>query len=957
MKRTFFTEEKLGNIKRNIENFDWARNQKEDIIKEAEMYLSLGTENLMLTIPPQEIFRSFAVNQKHGCPNCGTEMLTHGRWGWEIDYINNPWKLKCPNCGKVYPSNDFGKFYESGLDEHGLFSYSRADRSLLINELYPEMGDGFAVDDGRGWLWDKNDPQDGKFTFIANYVLHCFWPIEKPRASALGTMAIKTLSEAYMLTGDKKYGFAAGAMYYRMALIYPTLDAKECKWEEGFKLAHGHTKIGRAGGCIWDVELMNEAVEWYDMLKPCLDDEFASYLAENPRLYIGDKPKSGKEIREAIEENMLLQIYPDMRSYVLHCNPGFPHEMLLKTAKVLGRDDLFEEYAKYLFEYVNRDWDHPINYDLESLILTQMNRDGFAGEVSPSYNEMWTLGFIQVAEILKGHPKYDLYKNINFRKLGNMVVNYITADKFTLKLADIAGCGKPGIRITPDEQVKFFLETGNPKIAELLVKVCGDGPICKDWYIDCAEADARIRRSVKKEFRSESRLFPCFGLAMFESHPRDKDAESVGIYFGSNQGHGHRDTMNLYLHGFGIDMMPDLGEPSFKDKNPERYRWSSNAISHNTVTVKQEKPFEKELDYQDYPDFLNAIAGGQINHYYTDGVLSLIDVQAPKLYNKPFGRTLVVVDADGKSRYILDLFRVGEGEKHISYHAIGTETEVSGAEFIPQAGGTYAGENIPYADAEYTRRWYDGFNYLTDVSRCKNPKSFTVDWKCMDNWNVWKEPRNVHLKLHMLAGFDEAALCTGEPPKAHAGNPKAMRYLVAKKSGVATEFASVIEPYENESFISSCTVSQSSDVTEISVIHKNGREDRVIINRNGASASFLSVECRKNSEVLYQNKYGQKIIGGKVVSFTDVLTDKNEITVELSEKIDASVLSERFINIETEYEPNAFYEIMSATVSVDGKYVLDVGDCTCVTGYIDRDDKSRGYTYSFEKGAGLMIVI
>ncbi len=957
MKRTFFTDEKLDNLKRNAEKLEWAKKKREEIILDAEKYLSLGIENLVLTITPQELYRSFSVNQKYGCPNCGEEVLRHGRWGWEIDYINNPWKVKCPNCGKIYPSNDFGKFYESGLDEHGSFSYSRADCSLLVNELYPEMGKDFAVDDGRGWLRDKNDPAEGRFAFIPYYILHCFWPIEKPQGAALGTMAIKALSKAYMLTDDKRFGFAAGAMYYRMALIYPTLDASECRWEEGYKLAHGHTKIGRMGGCIWDVELMNEAVEWYDMLKPCLDDEFAEYISGDARLYIGEKPQSGAEIREKIKKNMLLQIYPDMRAYVLHCNPGFPHELLLKTAKVLGDEVRFEEYAEYLFKYINRDWDHWINYDLESLMLTQMNRDGFAGEVSPSYNYMWTLGFIRAAEILKGHPKYDLYKNINFRKLGNMVVNYITADEFTIKLADMPGCGKPEIRIDHDEQVKFFIETGNPRIAELLVKVCGDSPICKDWYIDCEAADELIRKTAKKEFRSESRIFPCFGFAMFESHPEEKNAESFGIYFGSNQGHGHRDTMNIYLHGFGIDMMPDLGEPSFKDKNPERYRWSSNAISHNTVTVKQEKPFDDALDYQVFPDFLTPVKGSKVNHYYTDGIVSVIDVQAAKLYNRTFGRTLIGIDVDGKSRYIVDLFRVGEGEKHISYHAIGMQTEVSGAEFVPQNGGTYAGEDVPYADAEYTKKWYDGFNYLTDVSRCKTSQSFSVDWKCEDNWSVWKAARDVHLKLHMLEGFDEAALCTGEPPKAHAGNPKELRYLIAKKSGEETEFVSVIEPYEDECFISSCKVSRNNGMTEISVIHKNGREDKLLINQKEGSGAFISVECRKDGKTLYDNEYGAKVLRGKVIGFTEGLCDKNEIVVDFSEKADASSLVGRFIDIETDYEPNAFYEIKAASDMGGGKYLINVGDCTFVTGYTDRDNKEKGYTYSIEKGADFEIVL
>ena len=131
--RTLYTPDKIRNLHKNIRELTWAREKRDRILGEAQMYLDCGAERLIKEIPPQEIPRSYAVNQDHGCPNCGREMMRHGQTGWIIDIVKHPWKVKCPNCGNLYPSNDFGAFYESGLDEQGSFSYYRADRSRLVN--------------------------------------------------------------------------------------------------------------------------------------------------------------------------------------------------------------------------------------------------------------------------------------------------------------------------------------------------------------------------------------------------------------------------------------------------------------------------------------------------------------------------------------------------------------------------------------------------------------------------------------------------------------------------------------------------------------------------------------------------------------------------------------------------------------------------------------------------------
>ena len=952
--RTHITDEKLANLNKNIAQFDWAKEKADEILRDADAYLAYGIEKILINMTPQELARSFDVSQEHGCPHCGMEMMRYGNYGWLIDWEKHPWKVKCPHCGNLYPSNDFGTFYESGLDENGVFSYTRADRSLLVNDLYPEMGPDFAVDDGRGWLRYPEDPETGRYTFIAYYIYNSVWSPNASYNVGCCMSAMQKLSMAYLITGDRTYGYAAGALYYKFALIYPTLDVRAFPWKAGYKQCHGHSGLGRMVGNILDSIYMREIVQYYDRLFPCLDDDFAAYLAENSILCMGQPPRNGLEVREVIENNIHYLQFPDYRNAFLDCNPGPDQMNLLVTAKVLDRSDLFDEYADYLLRFIDRVQVQWNRIELETMLLEMVDRDGFAAEISPGYNAIWTDGFLEAATLLRGH-KDDLFRHPRFCKLASLCTRYVTADAYTLPLADHGRTGNPEIFVSNvNAQVQYFLATRNVQDAQLLVKVAGDGPICTDLFEDCEAVDRLIRETAAQAgpFHSQSRIFPRFGLAMIESHPDGKDPESNGVYFGSNWGHGHRDTMNLMLHGFGIDMMPDFGNPNFKDPNPERYRWTSNMASHNTVTIRQDAPFTENTDPKHFPGTVSEIRGGKIHHYYTDGKVSLIDVETPNLYGVPYGRTAVTVDLDGKSRYLVDLFTAGGKEQHLSWHAAGVDTVASGAAFIPQNGGTYAGAEIPYADATYNLQMCDGFNYLTDVRRAKIDGAFSVDWKCFDNWHVWKNDRDVHVKIHMISGVDEAALCTGQPPQAHPGNPRAFAYLMAKHTGGEARFVSVLEPYEDASFIASCIYAAADGKEIITVIHTNGRKDTITLNHTGNSA-VLTVE----STTGYRMTYGETVLKGTVECFTKELSSENDVTVRFASDVDASVLVGGYIDIDTTVDPNAFFAVTSAEHLGDGLWKLGTGDCSFITGFVNRDHKELGYTYCIREGAAVIATL
>jgi len=166
---TIFTEAKRRNARENISRHSWAREQAETTIARAEVWAGKSDEELWEFVPGHTLRRYIHVNTTKGCPECGPAVFQYGSYDWITDPHEMPWKVKCPNCSEIFPKNDFGAYYRSGLDQKGIFRQELADRDLLLNAEHPDRDDSlhqYGVDDGSGW-------ED--FTFIAYYMHWGVW--------------------------------------------------------------------------------------------------------------------------------------------------------------------------------------------------------------------------------------------------------------------------------------------------------------------------------------------------------------------------------------------------------------------------------------------------------------------------------------------------------------------------------------------------------------------------------------------------------------------------------------------------------------------------------------------------------------------------------------------------------------------------------------------------------------
>ena len=312
-------------------------------------------------------------------------------------------------------------------------------------------------------------------------------------------------------------------------------------------------------------------------------------------------------------------------------------------------------------------------------------------------------------------------------------------------------------------------------------------------------------------------------------------------------------------------------------------------------------------------------------------------------------------------------------------------------------GGTYAGEDVAYASEDYDKENKDGFDYLTNVEKDKNPRpGFSVDWKITDTWKVWEEPKDVHVKLTMLNKVDEVSMADGAPPQNKPGNPQKYRYLLCRRGDVKntdpleSQFISVIEAYQDQSAVEKIERVPVSDAggnpsdfhtAAVKVTLKNQRVDYVITSvSNGLCLvdgrirfqGFLGVCSFQNGRMIYSYANdaehfeidGQETIDkklrytGTVTGFTKELAFDNHITVTLEdEAADLSELIGAYIYIDNDRIRNASYEIKGITKNKDASYTICIGDVTTIRGFADHNDLSKGYLYDISEGASFYIAL
>lgn len=960
---TYFTREKVENARKNSIRYPWAAKKKENAKIRADIFFDVGLENLIDMVTPQSLPRSFAVNQEYGCPVCKNEVDKYGRWPYLANVVENPWKIICPHCKSVFPSNDFGAYYKGGKDKQGVFDPNLADRSLLVNTLYPERGPDWCVDDGFGWV----SPDNKKYTFIAFYNHWKIWmkmidergnsfPGDYPLGhGGILYSSLDAFTEAYIFTGDLKYAGAGLSLLDRIADFYPHMDIGAYRWEDGFLNSHGGSGKGKIVGCIWDTDMARSFVKAYDAFFPAMGD------------------LDMEQIQYKIENNILKEIYRSVISGKIRGNHGSHQSTLALAAAVLDDPVLTPFWLDYVLYGDGR---------IVPSLIDDIDRDGFGDEAAPSYNHIWISSFLEIADIIGTYGKYEggcLYENPKFIKMLESFAHLVMMGSYTPQIGDSASCGNPGIIGTMDSAVKGYEITNNPlflKMAHYL------NDFTKG---DIFSGDPERMKSLVESHRDknlESSNLTGYGFAALRDG-RGAFMRDLWVYFGRNTGHGHKDTLNLGIHAYGLDMAPDLGYPEKCDHTWQKtHHWDKNTTCHNTVMVGNRNQ--------------SPLVIGQSRHFEDYDSIKICDICAEGVYGETeiYRRIPGLINIDERDSYIVDLFRVKGGDDHIYiFHGASPEALCPDISLVKQDGGTYGGEEYEYGispeqkdDLPLSGYMGNGFHYLKNVERAKNISGpFFVCWPIKDNWGVHKTKKDLYLKLSMFSEVSDISLADGIPSQNRPGNPKSLRYLLARRRGkdLNSLFVSVIEPHEGISKIKSlekismeptdgCTFN-SEDCAALKIVLKSGRTDYIMcsldpereylveesilfkgfyamvsVEKDGKTTAFL---C-EGERLLLEGKPLISAVSkmeGIVLDFTRNLSLENEIIVRVKGNPDVDKFVNRHIYIKNDYGNNPVYKIIDATGLSDDTYALNIGNTTLISRLKNPRSAEEGFIFDIGK--------
>ena len=875
--RTYYTEEKVAAARENIQKYSWAKSKKDTAVATAERYLSLSMEDIWKIVPADTIPRSIEVGMKNDperyfCRYCGInfEDVGAGSYSWVTNAIAKPWKVQCSHCKRLFPSNDFAKLYELGLDEHGEYNIELAHErnealveetggkvDYLRNTLYPELEgfkgkftgketkEGWGVDDGLGYDTGRKYSNGVRevHTYIAVYMHWGVWYGTAANHSGVVQRATNALAEAYLYTGDAKYGRLGAVLIDRLADVYPGYDVSG--WiSKGYN--NGATNYGKTMNYVWDTTTAKEFARAYDAFFPMYDDpEVVKFLNKQAVKYkLDNKKETPEAIRDNIEDGVLREIYEGVKTLEIHGNFGMHQAALATAAVVLDTQPETNDMIDFVFRTAGPDVGRQFSGgDVGIHLVNNVSRDGQGTESAPGYNRIWLTQLVDLANDLAGYDGYDGEGVWENPKYITMFRSYNPLTMVHRGLPPIGDSGGSGIFNALPDNVDALLsalqnttdpETGHresaKEIAQIIYRIHGGekGDLSALHY-NIWTKDPNSVQKVIYDFIDEYGPYPYdkssiltgYGFAALRAGSLHKDSSveairdkthDFSIYFGGATSHCHFDTLNLSLNAYGISMSSDLGYPEATGHDPNRAQWCNATISHNAVVVNEENQ-------------LKSVEPAKPLHFDAkDTRVKVMDIDASVVYPETdeYRRTVVMVDYDDEISYGVDFFKVLGGDDHLySFHASTEHYPETELDMCVQPMGTYASIDVPYGEDPYTYegdntaklKYPLGYTWLYDVKRADNPgvSQFYVDYEMMDIQRSSRNPASsmgIRMRLTMVNDFeiDEVTVAKGKPMRT-AANLKYidhLQYLLVRRKGrdLNTLFTSVIEPYNKERYIS-----------------------------------------------------------------------------------------------------------------------------------------------------------
>ncbi|MBQ9968864.1 MAG: Ig-like domain-containing protein [Oscillospiraceae bacterium] len=675
---TIFTYEERANAQENVLKYNWAWQEKEAAVKLADYYVenidALYEAFMHEGIPKNSRLTLLGDTDYAICPGCGTDLVAAGygtAYHYLVDPIENPWKVTCPHCKMDFPSNDFESFYKLGLDERGRFTIDRAmangGEKYLVNELYPERGEKWGVDNGWGWFPGEYavDGNERAYLFIGYYVTFNLYTVSGSSGPHGATSVLDALREAYIFTGDEKYGNAGAILIDRYADIYPGHDLSH--WSKHRTWYSGNAgNFGKVTDLIWESILIQCLAKAVDAFWPCADNtEVVEYLRGKASLK-GLEPEdiTPDQIRQNAENGILREAIKSYYSGKAWGNFGIPQAGAALTAVCLDSNPETEDLINWIFKASDKGGTTENGWntggDVNRVLVEEVCRDGFGNEGSMSYNYIWLTNLLDCADALNGYDKVEsanLWEHPKFLNMYRAYMKVTCCGRLCHDLHETPGAFQalPAL-VQPEVLMPAFIATGDPEIAQAIYSRNGnsvDG-LHADIYTKDPESGlrTRIQKTVDEYGQwdmSRSDLLKGYGMSILRRGPEtyvaganEEQFFDFWMGYGKTDSHTHFEAMNMELSAFGLPLNGNMGYPQVMSGDSyNRLQWIQNTVSNNTVVV------------DDSCQVSNSESGFPL-HFEDAGKVKIMDADAPASYAQTdiYRRTVVTVQGDNGVDYV-----------------------------------------------------------------------------------------------------------------------------------------------------------------------------------------------------------------------------------------------------------------------------------------------------------------
>ena len=937
-----YTAERIANARVNCQSYDWAASIRDAAVAQAQPWVTKSDEELWSMVPGQDLPRCIDVTmdrkvtegpRRLGCLNCGDKIDAHGNYPYEPQFEKRPWKLTCPACGVVFPTNDFGKYYASAIDERGLFNPAKGDRSLLFNTNHPDPADPlhkFGVDDGFGYI-DEN----GRVHRFIGYYTWKYWRYLQD--------GLASLANAYLYTGDARYAHKAAILLDRISDVYPEMDWKPYA-DRGWYHSDGGSGVGKIEGRIWECHRVTMMADAYDkILSGTIDArEVYAFLERQSKRYRLPREKGTRQLLvRNIDDNLLREAVRAIHAGQIIGNEGMHQRTMATCAVALHTEPETSQWLDWIFA--------PEGGALPGLIVGNLDRDGISPEAGPGYALLWGAGFAEVANLIAEYPSYtkqNLYRDFpQFRATFTAAWRMCALGLATPNIGDSGATGSvQRVALRPDFIAEGYRYTRDPEMAIAAYRANGNSArglgrdiFARDPDTLAAEIERLGQQAGPRPIQST--LLSGYGLSLMESAANDGTA--LSCYYGRTIMHGHLDLLNFDLLAFGKWIAPDHGYPEFATTWPHRTAVTLNTLAHNTVVVDQQ-PQQRHY-------------GGKTRLFQRLPGMTVLQADAPGGYPqaKKYRRTMMLIDTPDENAYLVDLFDITGGSDHVySFHGPPGKITATELSLVEQQGGTYAGENVPFKSDQGPV----GYSWFYNVRRDQNPPAqYLLDWRGEDG--------KANLRFHGLTACNDVALADADPPQNKPGNPRRLGYSLlhrAAEGELSSRFLGVIEPYHGEPFVRSArrVEGEYAEAIALRVELVDGTVDQIILEDDGEITHVRQIagEASRTTRIT-------RGMTGTVAKMNRELNGGGWMWLKGS--VPAGVeLAGQYIHIDNDNERDATYLIHSA--ERDGGLVkIYCGPISFVRGYAGPTASIRGrplprsyehgFLYDFEEGAPFHI--